>query len=301
MEQIHRVLASRSLSSADMSVQFDTYFTMSGSMQRGTMIGGAESPEVAVSLNGVSRAAAQDAALTGIRMAPTTTLFSRRLRSLFGLISNGRPLTVGRVGSIGEGAVPQMGSTRSPEPALPSAAEPLISKLYSVDDKPPDAGISLRDSQDRALHIRASGRWRDNGMKQIDVNVIRPTGSMFRFLSDEPVGSGGKGRAPDALSLVSAGLGFCFMTQIGRFAKLAREDLGPYRIVQDTWFTAGDPTTEPIILGDAAAPQTHVFLEPASDDDDFARHALDMSEQTCFLHAMCRTELRPKVRVLDVV
>lgn len=131
-------------------------------------------------------------------------------------------------------------------------------------------------------------------MKLIDVDVIRPTGSTFRILSDEPPGRGGEGRAPDALALVSAGLGFCFMTQIGRFAKIARHSLGEYHILQDTRFSVG--TVDPPVGGRAASPVTHVYLEPDG-DDDFARQALAMSEQTCFLHALCRTELRPKVRV----
>ena len=33
------------------------------------------------------------------------------------------------------------------------------------------------------------------------------------------------------------------------------------------------------------------------ENDEFARTALDMSEQTCFLHAFCKAELMTKVRV----
>jgi hypothetical protein len=133
-------------------------------------------------------------------------------------------------------------------------------------------------------------------VKTIDVDVIRPTGSTFRLLSDEPPGRGGEGRAPDAIALISAGLGFCFMTQIGRFAKIAKHSLGEYHILQDTRFSVGDPTTDPPVGGRAAPPVTHVYLQPDA-DDDFARQALSMSEQTCFLHALCRAELTPKVRV----
>lgn len=171
-----------------------------------------------------------------------------------------------------------------------------VTKVRSVEDKPPDAGIGLQESQKRSLHLRAVGHWLDNGVKTIDVDVIRPTGSTFRMLSDEPPGQGGEGRAPDAVALISAGLGFCFMTQIGRFAKIAKHSLGEYHILQDTRFSIGDPTADPPVGGRAAPPVTHVYLEPDG-DDDFARTALSMSEQTCFLHALCRTDLRPRVRV----
>ena len=100
-----------------------------------------------------------------------------------------------------------------------------------------------------------------------------------------------------AITYISAGIGFCFMTQFGRYAKILKRDLGDYRVVQDTRFSIGDPEADPPVGGRADAPRTHVYLTPDG-DDDFARDALDMSEQTCFIHALCRTELRPKVKVL---
>jgi hypothetical protein len=33
------------------------------------------------------------------------------------------------------------------------------------------------------------------------------------------------------------------------------------------------------------------------EDDAFASEALDMSEQTCFLHAFCRTDLKTRVTI----
>ena len=86
------------------------------------------------------------------------------------------------------------------------------------------------------------------------------------------------------------------MTQIGRYARIARKDVQGYRIVQDTHFTKGGAsggTGEP---GDADAVETDVYLE-TGEDDAFARTLLDMSEQTCFLHAFCRAELKTKLKI----
>jgi hypothetical protein len=41
-----------------------------------------------------------------------------------------------------------------------------------------------------------------------------------------------------------------------------------------------------------------VHLE-TREDDDFARTALDMAERTCFLHALCKTDLETKVSIQD--
>ena len=48
--------------------------------------------------------------------------------------------------------------------------------------------------------------------------------------------------------------------------------------------------------GEADPVETHVALT-TDEDDGFARTALDMSEQTCFLHALCRTELKTRIRL----
>jgi len=38
---------------------------------------------------------------------------------------------------------------------------------------------------------------------------------------------------------MSAGIGFCFMTQFGRYAEIVRKELSAYRVVQDTYFSLG--------------------------------------------------------------
>ena len=88
------------------------------------------------------------------------------------------------------------------------------------------AGSSLKSEQKRTLHIRCEARALDDGLMEAVVDCVKPIGSTFRFLSDEPAQRGGRGRAPDAVTLISAGLGFCFMTQIGRVAKIADRGLG---------------------------------------------------------------------------
>lgn len=111
---------------------------------------------------------------------------------------------------------------------------------------------------------------------------------------------GGRGRAPDAASYISAGIGFCFMTQLGRYAKILKKDLQEYRIIQDTHFSLGGASGGTGKPGEAAPIETHVYLKDG-EDDEFARAVLDMGEQTCFLHAFCRTELKAKVRVTESV
>jgi hypothetical protein len=111
-------------------------------------------------------------------------------------------------------------------------------------------------------------------MTALEQQLFNPHGSIFRFLCDEAPG-GGTGRAPDAASYLSAGIAFCFMTQLGRYAKIAKKALGGYRVVQDTHFspTAADGP------GRADPVETHVYVD-SRENDDFAR--------TASTAAMCR-------------
>jgi len=122
---------------------------------------------------------------------------------------------------------------------------------------------------------------------------------LFYFLCDEAPENGGKGLAPDAVSYISAGIGFCFMTQFGRYAKIVKKDLQEYRIIQDTHFSLGGASGETGEAGTADPVETHVHLV-TGEDDEFARTILDMSEQTCFLHAFCKADLKTRVKIRSI-
>ena len=86
------------------------------------------------------------------------------------------------------------------------------------------------------------------------------------------------------------------MTQFGRYAKIVKKDLQEYRIIQDTHFSLGGASGGTGKAGTADPIETHVHLV-SGEDDEFARTILDMSEQTCFLHAFCKADLKTHVRI----
>ena len=51
--------------------------------------------------------------------------------------------------------------------------------------------------------------------------------------------------------------------------------------------------------GEADPIETHVYLE-TGESDTVAQEMLDISEQTCFLHAFCRTDLKTKLKIVRV-
>jgi organic hydroperoxide reductase OsmC/OhrA len=182
-----------------------------------------------------------------------------------------------------------------------SESEPLIRRnglTPKTEETTGFAGSSLAEKQDRVLHIRGICTLRADGVKQVEQQLFNPHGSIFHFLSDEAPINGGGGIAPDACTYISAGIAFCFMTQFGRYAAITKKDLQDYRIVQDTHFSLGGASHGTGLAGTANPVATHVSLRTA-EDDQFARQALDMAEQTCFLHALCRSTLKTKVRLRE--
>jgi len=226
-----------------------------------------------------------------VAASPLNGLMRGEKESLFTLTHHERRV-------IPDKAKPVIGDV-PPDPAglmdglEPASTDTIIRRgeLSPVTDEATSSqGSSLAEEQDRILHIRGHCRVREDGVKEVEQSLFNPHGNIFHFLCDE------EGRAPDAISYMAAGIGFCFMTQLGRYAKIARKKLAAYNIVQDVHFSKGGASGQTGKAGSAEPVETHVYLH-SDEDDHFARAALDMGEQTCFLHAFCRTDLKARVRV----
>ena len=89
------------------------------------------------------------------------------------------------------------------------------------------------------------------------------------------------------------------MTQFGRFVSMLKLDLPHCRIIQDTHFSLSGASGATGKAVDADPAETHVYLE-TSECDATAREMLAISEQTRFLHALCRTDLKTKLQVRRV-
>jgi hypothetical protein len=278
----------------------DNFYTMKGSARRGDMTGGARDIELEAqiasdALPEALRALVYDA----VAASPLNGLMRGCKESLFSLAHNGASIVPAKASAIvpvDQAAPDALFETAAPAPGDWSDLIVRGAMTAKAEDTTTFAGGSLTDEQDRLLHIRGVGALRPDGIKQVDVHLFNPHGSIFRFLCEEAAENGGQGRAPDAASYISAGIAFCFMTQLGRYAKIVRKDLRDYRIVQDTHFSLGGASGGLGRPGETDPVETHVQLQ-TGEDDDFARACLDMSEQTCFLHAFCRTDLKARIKL----
>ncbi|SMX23955.1 OsmC family protein [Boseongicola aestuarii] len=277
----------------------NNYYTMHGSMRKRTMIGGALPVELEVEVDcDLDEAALNELLMNAVHASPLNGLMRGVLPSLFTLTKNGKQIEVGGATALSGGVV------YDPEGEAPVPFDTEVALIERRGISPEKAvakgtaaaASSLTDEQDRTLNPAAICTVREDGLKEIEQHLYSPRGSVFRFLSEEAHTAGAKGRAPDAVSYISAGIAFCFMTQFGRMASMEKLDLPHYSIVQDTHFSLGGASGGTGRAGEADPVETHVHLQ-TSESDDMARDMLDVSERTCFLHAFCRTDLKTRLKV----
>lgn len=280
----------------------DNYYTLKGSALDGSMAGGAKDVVLEAQIDSdAGRAVLEAIVYDAVSASPLNGLMRGSKESLFTLTHNGADIALGRARRLDGPALADPGDRLGA--ARPAAGD--WSRLIRRGGETPKtaetvtlAGDSLKAEQDRLLHVRGICTLRPDGMKHVEQHLYNPHGSIFHYLCEEAPVDGGRGRAPDAATYISAGIGFCFMTQLGRYAKILKKDLRSYRIVQDTHFSLGGASGGTGKAGAADPVETHVYLD-SGEDDAFARTVLDVGEQTCFLHAFCRTDLKARVKVTD--
>jgi organic hydroperoxide reductase OsmC/OhrA len=295
MKEIQAFSKLQGLEIRSLKLILDNYYTMQGSMPRRTMVGGAENPELQVEIDcDLDDAKLNEFLISAIYASPLCGLMSDKHMSLFKLAKNGQELPTAKV--------PELDGPLFPDPqshfenTTPGVNDlELMSRLDLTPKKEVKrgtaaAGYSLTEEQDRRLNIGAIAVMREDGITELQQMMYSPHNNSFRFLSSED------GRAPDANTLISAGIGFCFMTQFGRFKSILKLDLPDYRIVQDTHFSLGGASGNTGLPGSSDPVETHVYLK-TNESDETAQEMLDISEQTCFLHALCRSQLKPILRV----
>lgn len=296
---ITRAAAARDMRISALTLIQDNRYTMEGSALKGTMTGGALPVELEVALESdtpadLARAVVRSAVLA----SPGDACARTRVASVFTAALNGRPLSVPQVrpspGPLGEDPEPLFAQISPGPPA--DYAQDIITKVESASPQfgvEGGAGSSLQADQKRTLHVRGVLTIGDDGLHSIAIRLFKPIGSGFRILSAGAVDACAA-RAPCGLSLLSAGIAFCYLTQLGRYAHIVKQHLDAYRIIQETAFRL-----HAVEDGDAASVHpvdTHVFVRSPESSVAIAR-AIAMGEQTCFLHANLRGAHEARVSV----
>jgi uncharacterized OsmC-like protein len=125
-----------------------------------------------------------------------------------------------------------------------------------------------------------------DGSTETDVCLQLPGMSHFAIKSDESAA----GRAPSGLTLLSAGIAFCYMTQLSRYIDYMKYKIRHVRLVQFNPYTF-DGTT-----GGIEPVSTHLFLH-GDESDETHEKFMRISATTCFLHTTLKAALVPQIAV----
>jgi len=275
-----------------LNLRIDHFFTMEGSVLKGTMAAGVDPINLAVKAGGEvtePELAGIVAAALSERSVANRTL-GERLQSRFCLSVNGLP--VEWPGNASE----QLNGAADPAPVFDrlrpadqdEPPQPIIHKDPGTSIPGGGGAVGLQTEQKRSVHIHTEAHLRADGLREIAVQCMTPLGSRFVFLSDEGADMGGRGRAPCGLTYLSAGVAFCFMTQLGRYANIKKMRLLNYRIVQTTSFGSGGARPAPV--------ETAVFLG-SEDSAENNLQMVRMGEQTCYLHTAFREPVEVVVSI----
>ncbi len=280
----------------------ENFYYRDGSFPRGTMVSGALPPEVALNCEAdASPEEMQRLLFDAITAAPVTGLVRDEKTSLFTLTCNGKQIDPIEVAALAGDALPDPGDPiESLEPAAGAEDhQPLAEKTMSEEDmiarikadRPP---APVLHGTRKLLHLRTTCTVRPDGTYECLREQFAQASSSWTFIVDDKTESPGQ-IAPDAGSYFAVGLAFCFMTQIGRFAHMAKYELDGYRVVQDLHFTLGGASSGSGVAGTGDPVETHLFID-TDIGVDAVREVVRVAERTCFLHALCRDRAKVKIR-----
>jgi organic hydroperoxide reductase OsmC/OhrA len=284
MKELLRLLRERGISFRKLKLLQENRYSMAGSALAGTMTGSALPVALQLTVDSPLPASQLQALLQeAVASAPVAALLGGVCVNEFSLVLNGERLQTQRVESTINSVPPAPAGFDAllPHPAQATATDLIIKVASAGLHEGVSGGVasSLQDHQQRELRMQGTCILREDGLCETRVDLFQPIGSSFRFVSDES----GSGRAPHGLVLLSAGIAFCFLTQAGRYTTIRKWPLQSCQLVQDTCFHPAreghSPRMQPVV--------THLYLQ-ADLDEAQAQQVLDMSEQTCFLHAACR-------------
>jgi uncharacterized OsmC-like protein len=294
--------AVRGLALDDASIRLQNFYALDGSFTRGDAIGRSFPANVVVRLKGsLTPADAQGLVDAAVAASPVMASMKTPLTNTFAIYVNGRrrPVTTLPPSEAPDATDPYMTYTKPPAPlAGADDIADLIEKTGEV-----EAGdiVDVSDGSIRKVRRTVTGesQLEDRaGVTATDTWLEVPGVSHFTLRSDDRTGMGnGKGdQGPSGLALLSAGIVFCYMTQLTRYIENQHFDIRGVRLVQYTPYTLTGSAADGTLTGVCEPVDTHLFLSGGAGDEEHER-LMTIAAKTCYLHATLADTLPPEVSV----
>lgn len=288
--RVARLAKTRAIAWTELAVRVNTQYSLSGSFVQGTGQGYAE----AVGAHVAFHSSASDSELTAlvrdaVAQSPAYDLVQRPLENTFALYLNGRRRnpTLLPASTAAAPTDPFLKYAKAPTP-LPDTAclGDLIIKTGERTEGAPATPAASTPTAGGRITWAVNGDGRidaETGLYRCKVALNRPGSSHFVYTSDETEGD----RAPSGLSLLSAAIAFCYMTQLSRYIEAMKLSIRNVRLVQLSPY-AIDASAR----GAAGSCDTHLFLQGEAEEEMFERLQL-IAANTCYLHQtmVCATPL----------
>lgn len=283
----------RSIEIGRLGIDLRNSYWMTGSFFKGDGEGFAEPAIADVSLESaaVSDAVAElvaDAALASPALAAMRTA----LTNTFAIYVNGRRREVRTMvaSTAPDAADPYVTYAEPPSPAGETLPD-LITKTGTEQEG--DVAPAPAGTTSRIIRIikGLSSLVDAGGATETETWLELPGMSHFALKSDENRDRAG---APSGLALLSAGIVFCFMTQLDRYIEHMKFNISGVRIVQTSPYSTA--LRDGRLVGAAAPVDTHLFLNGQEDDETYET-LMRIAARTCYLHATLAAALEPEVRV----
>lgn len=282
-------LAAQDIPAEAVSLALDNNYSLRGSILRGTMEGKGQDPDVAVTIDGGTLTDKDKSGLVleAVSGGLAGYLMKNRFTSEFSLIANGVPVPL----DLPESSLTVDATSLPTVPLAPPAATYVSKAFLRPEDTPVDAGTGggIDAVQNRTFRVSATARAGRDGAIEMQAGIGRPGASVYDILGSSDTGAP---VAPSSASLIAAGIGFCYMTQLGRYAEAVKRRVENYRMIQaiDIPLPGTDGSKTPVI-------GTKLFLDLDEPDADFARDLAHSAKRTCFLHSTLQTSLRTRITV----
>ena len=281
----------------DLSIKVENEYWLLGSFVSGNGKGVANPSQIEIELNSdFSDQQMIQLVNAAMSASPSMAFLRNVLESTFSLTINGRRKL------LNELMDPMVAVPKDPFLEYSAPIRPLNSvkdELEIIRKLPiKEAGevtIAPPGSSSKIIRIiKGKGKFLDaSGKTEIESWLTLPGMSHFLFVSDE----GESTSAPSGLGLLSAGIAFCFITQIARYIENMKLDVDAIRLVQLIPFSISGDVNETSNIGAAEPIQTHLFLNGSLSEEMFEK-LLTMSARTCYLHATAMNSLPPKMKVM---
>ena len=281
--------AERGITLDALEIGLVNHYWLTGSFIHGTGEGHAEPPDIEVRVKSAAgRDAIEALVAAALDASPAIALLRTPLvGNTFALYINGRRREVSGVANspATDASDPYRVYASAPRPLDDNQRRDLIVKTGQKEQGTPEpASPTVTNKLLRNIH--GEGKPLGGGLFEVDTWLGMPGTSHYRLIADE----GDGGAAPSGLALLSAGVAFCYMTQLSRYIENMKMNIRAVRLVQFNPYIAGatgavEPIDTHLFLNGEAPEQTHLQL-------------LTIAARTCYLHAAAKAPTEPNVRIV---